>query len=149
MLKSKCKNVVVDIVGQDPPAHLLKLSEDDASFRVHGFVDDVRPYISRAAVYVCPIDDGGGTKLKVLDALAMEKALVANPVSCEGIDVVDKESVLFAIEAEEYVDNILMLFNDENLRLKMGAQGRKLVNNSYSFNSLGKRLSELYVSLGI
>jgi glycosyltransferase involved in cell wall biosynthesis len=66
LLKEKRENIVIDIVGQDPPQEFLDLSESDPSLRIHGFVDDVRPYISRAAVYVCPISYSGGTKLKVL-----------------------------------------------------------------------------------
>lgn len=144
LLKEKYSSVIMDVIGQDPPEWLVRFSEKDRSFRVHGFVDDVRPFIRRAAVYVCPINDGGGTKLKVLDALAMGKALVAHPVSCEGIDVVDGESVLYAIEAEEYVDHIVKIFKDEKLRIKMGEAGRELVCDKYSYNSLGKKLSDVY-----
>ena len=56
-------------------------------------------------MYVCPIKDGGGTKLKILDALAMGKAIVADPVACEGIDVKDGETVLFADSPADYVKN--------------------------------------------
>jgi glycosyltransferase involved in cell wall biosynthesis len=146
LLKNKYDNIVLDIIGQDPPPEFLKLSENDDSFRVHGFVDDVRPFISKAAVYVCPISDGGGTKLKVLDALAMEKALVANPISCEGINVVDGKTVLYATRPEEFVASISRVFEDDELRKSMGKQGRQLVNEQYSYTSIGKRLSELYAS---
>jgi len=146
LLKEKCNNVVMDIIGQDPSQDLLDLSKSDPSLRIHGFVDDVRPYISRAAVYVCPISYSGGTKLKVLDALAMEKAIVANPVSCEGIDVENGKSVLYAIEPEEYVECIVKLFENDNLRVSMGKRGRQQIKELYSYENIGKRLSELYTS---
>jgi glycosyltransferase involved in cell wall biosynthesis len=114
--------------------------------RIHGFVDDVRPYISRAAVYVCPISYSGGTKLKVLDALAMGKAIVANPVSCEGIKVENGKTVLYATKPEEFVECIIKLFENDTLRTSMGKKGRQLVNEFYSYASIGKQLSELYTS---
>jgi glycosyltransferase involved in cell wall biosynthesis len=146
LLKEECGNAVLDIVGQDPPQELLDLSKSDPSLRIHGFVDDVRPYISKAAVYVCPISYSGGTKLKILDALAMEKAIVANPVSCEGIDVENGKSVLFATKPKEYVECIVKLFKSDDLRVSMGKQGRQLINNSYSYENIGKRLSGLYTT---
>ncbi|MEH6552353.1 MAG: glycosyltransferase family 4 protein [Pseudomonadales bacterium] len=145
-IKEMRPDVVMDIVGQDPPQELLSQAKSDGGLRVHGFVDDIRGYMNRAAVYVCPIDDGGGTKLKVLDALAMGKALVANPVSCEGIDVVHGESVFFASTPEEYVKYINMLLDSKDLRKKFGAKGVQLIREKYSYRALGKKLSSCYLA---
>ncbi|MES0327640.1 MAG: glycosyltransferase family 4 protein [Gammaproteobacteria bacterium] len=135
------------VVGRNPPSWLKDFADREDGFTVTGFVDDVRPYIDSAAVYVCPINDGGGTKLKVLDALAMGKALVAHPIACEGIEVTDGENVLFATTPMEYIDKIQLLFRDEQLRNQLGENGRKLIEEKYSFTSIGKKLSELYSSL--
>ena len=135
------------VVGRNPPTWLKDFAEGEDGFTVTGFVDDVRPYIDSAAVYVCPINDGGGTKLKVLDALAMGKALVAHPIACEGIEVTDGENVLFATTPKEYIDNIILLFSDEQLRNQLGEHGRKLIEEKYSFTSIGAKLSNLYSSL--
>ena len=85
-----------DIIGGRPPDDLVALAERDDRFNVHGFVDDIHPWMEQALCYVCPIRDGGGTKLKILDALAMSKAIVAHPIACEGIDVTPGLDVLFA-----------------------------------------------------
>ena len=74
-------------VGQDPPAELRALAQGDDRVVVTGFVDDIRPIVRRAAVYVVPLRVGGGTRLKVLDAMAMGKAIVSTSIGCEGIDV--------------------------------------------------------------
>ena len=102
-LKAKLPGVTMDVIGGSPPPRLSALAARDEDFRVHGFVSDVRPYIGRAAAYVCPIMDGGGTKLKILDALAMGKAIVAHPIACEGIEVQDGRDVIFAREPDEFV----------------------------------------------
>jgi glycosyltransferase involved in cell wall biosynthesis len=137
----------MDVIGQDPPEKLLDLARRDPSYRVHGFVDDVRNYIEEAGIYVCPIREGGGTRLKILDALAMRKPLVAHPLSCEGIDVKDGESVLFATHPAEFRDNILLLLGNKELRNKMGEAGRDLVCKKYSYASIGNKLSQLYLEV--
>jgi glycosyltransferase involved in cell wall biosynthesis len=146
-LKARIPNVSMDVIGKDPPDELVLLSKNDNSFHVHGFVDDVRPYISRAGIYVCPIRDGGGTKLKLLDAFSMSKAVVAHPAACEGLDVIDGSHVLFAENSDEFVKKIIQLIKNEELRLSLGAAARQLVVNNYSFHEIGKKLAGLYVSL--
>jgi glycosyltransferase involved in cell wall biosynthesis len=144
LLKKEIKGVTMDIVGADPPQELLHLSKRDNGFRVHGFVEDIRPYLDKAAVYVCPITDGGGTKLKILDALAMEKAIVADPTACEGIAVVNDESVLFASRPEDYVQRIKVLLEDDAKRKAMGLAGKRLVVENYSYHSLGEKLATIF-----
>lgn len=143
-LKAVIPQVSIDIIGAEPPEDILQVGEKDATFNVHGFVDDILPFINQAAVYVCPIMDGGGTKLKVLDALAMEKALVAHEIACEGIRVEDGKHVIFADSVNEYIDAIMFLIDNEELRIKMGRDGRRLVEEEYSYHKVGKNLSELY-----
>ena len=142
-LKAAAPGSSVDIVGASPPAELLELSRRDPDFRVHGFVDDVRTYLDRAPVYVCPITDGGGTKLKILDALAMGKAIVADPIACEGIDVTDGVDVVFASQPEEYVSAIRRLFTDRDERARLGANARRLAEEKYAYSMIGDKLARL------
>lgn len=147
VLKRAWPGLQMDLVGANPPAAALALSRRDNSFKVHGFVDDVRPLISRATAYICPITDGGGTKLKVLDALAMGKPLVAHPIACEGIAVEEGKSVLFAREPDEYVGHLADLFADPARRQMMSINARRLATERYSFTSIGAELAKLYEGL--
>lgn len=147
LLSQRRSEVTFDLIGGQPPEQAASLAGRDHRFRAPGFVDDVRPYIAQAAVYVCPITDGGGTKLKVLDALAMGKALVADPIACEGIDVVEGESVRFATTPQEYVQVISELLQDSAQRTRLGAAGRQLVEQQYSYASIGEKLSGVYEGL--
>ena len=146
-LKKALPGVRADIIGASPPEDIVEFARDEPDFNVHGFVDDIRPYFNRAAVYVCPITDGGGTKLKVIDALSMGKALVAHEIACEGIRVVDGETVLFAESPDEYVESICRLIDDERLREKMGRRARELAVSTYAYRSIGKKLADLYEGL--
>jgi glycosyltransferase involved in cell wall biosynthesis len=133
-----------DLVGANPPPAATALAAHDPSFRVHGFVDDIRTMMTEATVYVCPITDGGGTKLKVLDAMAMGKALVAHPIACEGIAVAPEENVLFARTPEEFVLQIRRLLEDRGLRQRLGAGARRMVETHYGKTAVGKRLADLF-----
>ena len=143
-LKAEVPGISIDIIGAEPPADIVRLSETDNDFRVHGFVDDILPFMNKAAIYVCPIMDGGGTKLKVLDALSMEKALVAHEIACEGISVQNEKNVIFAQSVDEYVNAIKLLIENEPFRRTMGAEARKLVEEKYAYEMVGKNLSNLY-----
>jgi len=139
--------ITFDLVGGGPPAEATALALRESRFRAPGFVDDIRISIAEASIYVCPITDGGGTKLKVLDALAMGKALVADPIACEGIDVVEGESVRFASTPQEYVRVIGELLNDPMQRSRLAGAGRLLVEDYYGYAGIGKKLSETYFQL--
>lgn len=139
-LKSRISGVTMDVIGADPPAALLSVAARDRDFRIHGFVPDVRPYVTRAALYVCPIMDGGGTKLKILDALAMGKAIVAHPIACEGIGVRDGLDVVFAREAEEFAQNIVALLESPQRRSQLSKNARCLAESSYSYAIIGRKL---------
>jgi glycosyltransferase involved in cell wall biosynthesis len=141
LLQARVPDVTLDIVGSAPPASVLRLASSLTNVRVHGFVDDVRPLIEGAAVYVCPIRDGGGTKLKLLDAFAMEKCVVAHPISCEGIEVISEWQVLLAESAGAFADSIQTALENRTLRESMGKAARELVVKRYSFAHIGRQLS--------
>lgn len=144
LIRQRFPDARMDVVGSDPPRALLELASRDPQFRVHGFVDDVRPYISNAAVYVCPIRDGGGTRLKILDALAMGKVVLAHPIAYEGLNVTDKLNILTASEPAEYLAHLERLFADDAYRRMIGDAGRDLIVREYSYASIGQRLATLY-----
>ena len=143
LLKERIPSIKMNVVGECPPQELLELAKWDSNFHVHGFVDDVKKYFNEAGIYVCPISDGGGTKLKILDALAMGKPIVANPVACEGIDVINGKNVSFAEKPEDYVNKICELADNPTMRIEMGRNNRQLILDKYSYDVIGRDLLEL------
>ena len=103
-----------------------------------------RPFIEQASVYICPIMDGGGTKLKILDALAMAKPIVASAIAAEGIDVEEGRNIMLADSPQDFVDAIGSLFESESLRLEIGKEARKLSEEKYEFAKIGEKLSDFY-----
>ncbi len=147
-LKLRLPDIAADIIGANPPEPIKRFSVEDPRFHVHGFVDDIHPLLDSAMCYVCPIKDGGGTKLKILDALAMGKAIVADPIACEGIDVEDGINVLFAETKEEYLECIDRVFSEPELRMKLEKNARILAVEKYSYERIGRQLSSLFSGLG-
>ena len=134
-------------IGQDPPRELLDHAKHDSSLIVTGFVQDVRPYVRKAAVYVVPLRVGGGTRLKVLDALAQGKAIVSTSVGCEGIGVTHGKDIFVEDEAADFAARINSLFADAELRRTLGGAARDLAETAYGWPAIGENLQKLYESL--
>lgn len=135
------------VVGASPPQQVLDLAKTDNRVKVTGFVNDVRPYLAEAEIYLCPMRDGGGTRVKILDALAMGKAIVATSMGCEGIDVTPGKNVLIANTPQEFVEQIKRLHTDPALRQSLGQEARKLAIDCYSWPVIGRKLSAVYQRL--
>ena len=130
------------VVGADAPDEILALAGPNVV--VTGTVQDVRPYLERAAVVVVPLRMGGGTRLKVLDGLAMGKSMVTTALGCEGIDVRDGEHLLVANAAGDFARQVLRLMDDPELGARLGRNGRALVERQYGWASVTDRLESFY-----
>ena len=125
--------VGVTIVGRNPSAKLQRIAHE-CNVRVTGTVDDVRPSVHQAAIYIVPLRVGGGTRLKIFEALAMGKAIVSTTVGAEGLPLEDGKHLILADTPEAFADQILKLVNDPELRARLGRAGRELVEARYSWN---------------
>jgi polysaccharide biosynthesis protein PslH len=143
LLKAQLPTVTLDIAGSNPPAALLRLAQSLPGVTVHGYLPDVRPLIDSAVLMICPIRDGGGTKLKLLDAFAMQKCVVAHPIACEGIAATADREVVLATTPQEFVGAIATLFKDPQRRAAIGRAARALVEARYSYEPIGARFSAL------
>lgn len=123
------------IVGRNPNSKVKALASLPG-VRVIGQVEDVRPYYAEAKVAVAPFRYGGGTKLKVLEAMALGVPVVATPVGCQGIEAVPGKH-LFKEESEEaFIERVVNLLRDDSLRLQVAIEARQLVEDRYSWHSI-------------
>jgi glycosyltransferase involved in cell wall biosynthesis len=143
-LSGRDKNLEIDVVGKNPPRWLMELSQRDRHVHVPGFVDDVRPYFAKATVFVCPITDGGGTRLKILDALAMNMPVVSTTFAASGLVLVHNKHLLLADNPAAFVQAILQLLRDDTLRQILSSEGRKIVTSMYSWEVIGHSLRQAY-----
>ncbi len=151
LIKKEVKDARLTIIGKtrlNKVGAIHELPLQTAKDVTHlGFVEDVRPYIGKAAVYVVPLRIGGGTRLKILDAMAMGKAIVSTSIGAEGIDVTHGKNILIADTPEYFSKQVIRVLNDSNLRESLGKEGRKLVEEKYSWDIIGKKMDEIYANL--
>jgi glycosyltransferase involved in cell wall biosynthesis len=120
------------IVGRNPSARVRELSRLPA-VSVTGTLDDVRPSIAEAAVCVVPLRVGGGTRLKIFEALAMGKAVVSTTIGAEGLDLTPDRQVVLADDIETFSASIVSLLEQPRRRRAIGADGRRLVEDRYAW----------------
>lgn len=142
-LREKMPGLRAAIIGRDPPDQVREATRD-GQLRAPGFVNDIRPTVDRALAYVCPIREGGGTRLKVLDALAMAKPLVATAFAVEGLGLEEGTHYLRAETPDEYVVQITRLADEPVLRRALAEAGRDLVERRYAWSVVGENLERAY-----
>jgi glycosyltransferase involved in cell wall biosynthesis len=131
------------IVGQNPHPRLAALANQPGVV-LTGRVDDVRPYIAAAGVYAVPLRIGGGTRLKVLEAMAMGKAIVSTRLGCEGFDLVPGQEMLIADTPAEFAAAVLALLHDPDRRERMGRAARRFAESWYDWSAILPRLEQAY-----
>jgi sugar transferase (PEP-CTERM/EpsH1 system associated) len=132
------------IVGRTPTPAVKKLADDSAVI-VTGRVDDVRPYMKEAAVYIVPLRIGGGTRLKIFEAMSMGKAVVSTTVGAEGLPVTSGEHVLLADEPAAFAAAVIRLMRDVDSRRTLEAAGRALVLERYDWSAVAGELEDALI----
>jgi glycosyltransferase involved in cell wall biosynthesis len=126
------------IVGRLPPASVLALSGLN-SVEVTADVPDMKPYFAEADVCLLPMLEGGGTRLKLTEAMAAGRAVVSTTNGATGVDVTNGEELLIADDPKDFASAIVRLLGDQELRVRMGAAGRAKSIAQYDWRSLGDK----------
>jgi glycosyltransferase involved in cell wall biosynthesis len=146
-IRERHRDVTLTIVGNGKEADLDSLRRPGVT--VTGWVQDVRPYVRRASVVVVPLRIGAGTRLKVVEGLAMAKPMVSTTIGCEGIDVHPGEHLLVADAPDDFADAVALLLRDRELGSRLGAAGHRLARDHYSWEGAVGELSRLYDRLDV
>lgn len=144
LVKEKEPRVCMDIVGGGVTTELKRSAARDPSLCLTGYVDDPMLYLRRASVFVAPILSGGGTKLKVLEAMAAGKAIVCTSIGCEGINGSHGVHFLVADDERNFAKSIVVLFHDDSLRAELGANARALARREHDYRAICSKLNGLY-----
>jgi len=112
-----------------------------------GYVDDIRPYVANAKCFIVPLRVGGGTRLKILDAWALGKALVSTSAGCEGLIQHPGSNLLIADSPEAFAEAVRQVLDDETLRKRLERGGRETVEQHYDWSAIGTAMLEEYGSL--
>jgi polysaccharide biosynthesis protein PslH len=143
LVKQSIADVHFVIVGQQPHGRLDVL-RDDASIMITGDVEDTRPYIAAASVYVIPLRMGSGTRLKVLEALAMEAAIVSTTLGAEGFSIEHNRELLLADDPAAFAKSIVELIQQLARGRSLGQAGRALAIDQYEWRKIVPMFEELF-----
>lgn len=135
------------IVGSEPPAHLCQLAELDNRIRVTGFVEDLTPHYLEADLFIAPLTIGGGVVTKILDAMAMARAVVTTSVGNEGIGAQDGRDLIIADTPQAFAGAVVALLRSPGRRHELGMSGRDFVRSKFSWSGIISRFEDVYQAL--
>jgi glycosyltransferase involved in cell wall biosynthesis len=133
------------IIGPRPPPSLQALAGPQVELT--GFVSDLRPHLAAAAAVVTPLRLGGGTRLKIVEAMAMGKAIVSTTLGAEGIEAIPGRDLLIEDQPEAFADAVNRLLGDPELAARIGQSVRSLAVERYSWSAAARRLEGFYRSI--
>lgn len=151
LIRARRPEVRLIVVGKDPPSDILALGQD-ANIEVTGTVDDLRPYLRRAAVAVAPLTYGAGIQNKVLEAMACGTPVVTTPRAVSALNTQPGTDLLIAGSEEEFAQAVCRLLEDSAYRERVGREGRRYVERNHRWTEIAARLEEIYQqtsSLGV
>jgi len=143
VIKQKVPDATLTVVGRNPTPAVVELGKRDPSLIITGRVDDVRPYIESSAAYVVPLRIGGGTRLKIFEAMAMEKAVISTTVGAEGLPLSDGVELLLADEPAAFADAVVSVLNDRSYASELGQRAASIVRKKYGW----RQVTDTFVSI--
>lgn len=145
-IKSAIPAAKLRIVGQKPSPRLDVL-RNDPDIAITGQVEDVRPHIAAADVYIAPLLAGGGTRFKLLEAMAMRKAIVTTTLGCEGFDVQPGREMMIADTGSDFAGAVIELLRSEGRRQQLGERAFTFVSATYDWKAIVPNLEQVYSRL--
>jgi glycosyltransferase involved in cell wall biosynthesis len=133
-------------IGRASPAQQRQY-RDQYGIELTGYVDDAQPLMRDAACHVVPLRIGGGTRLKILNAWAMGKAVVSTSIGSEGLAAVDGDNILIRDEPADFAAAVVDVLENETLRARLGAAGRTTAERLYSWDAIAAPMLETYLTL--
>jgi glycosyltransferase involved in cell wall biosynthesis len=142
-VKADVPEATLTVVGRNPYPSLLELSRRDSSIVVTGRVEDVRPYMERASAYVVPLRIGGGTRLKIYEAMAMEKPIISTTIGAEGLPVSNERELLLADTPEAFAREVVRVLRDESFARELGMRAANVVREQFGWRPVAASFAEI------
>jgi glycosyltransferase involved in cell wall biosynthesis len=132
-VRNEMPDVTLTVVGRRPPADIVAVAQADPSVEVTGTVDDVRPHVAAGALFLVPLRVGGGTRIKIYEAMAMKKCVVATSIGAEGLPLTDNVDIALADTEADFAKKVRELLRDNSKRDRIADAGYRLVTEHYSW----------------
>jgi polysaccharide biosynthesis protein PslH len=140
IIRQETADVSFAVVGRRPAVDIVKTGKDDKSIIITGTVADVRPEVAAGQIYVVPLRVGGGTRIKIYEALAMRKCVVSTTIGAEGLPLTNGVNIVLADDENEFAKKVTELLRDDNKRNKIAEAGFRLVTEKYSWSKAAEKM---------
>jgi glycosyltransferase involved in cell wall biosynthesis len=145
-VREACPHATLHLIGSCSDEDRQRFERADGVACL-GYAEDIRPHMAEAACSIVPLRVGGGTRLKILDAWAMGKAVVSTSVGCEGLQAIDAENILIRDDPAEFAEAVVAVLSDANLRRRLEVNARSTAEEQYSWSRIGVNLRDLYARI--
>ncbi len=142
LIRNQVPNVSLCVVGRKPSRRLREFAAKDGSIRLTSWVEDIRPYLGVAEVCIVPLRIGGGTRLKIFEAMAMSKPVVSTSIGAEGLPVIHGENILLANRPADFASSVVSLLRNPVERKNLGDASRKMVKENYSWERVADKFAK-------
>src|SRR5207247_11350595 len=133
------RSTTLQLIGRNTPQDQARYAAEPGVSAL-GYLPDIRPPLSEARCCIVPIRIGGGTRLKILDAWAMGRAVVSTSIGCEGLAATDGENILIRDTPEALAGAVLQVLRDPQLRARLERNGRRIATEMYNWDVVGRRI---------
>lgn len=147
LIEKSYPDVKLYIVGKRPSYKLERFISHRKNVILTGFVEDIRTYLAKATIFICPLRRGTGIKNKVLEAMAMGKAVISSSIGQEGIDALPERDIIIADNPKTFAQRTVELLSNKDTRDKIALNGRKIVEANYNWKIFADKLDKIYQEL--
>jgi sugar transferase (PEP-CTERM/EpsH1 system associated) len=143
LVRHRVSDASLTIVGRDPTPAIQALAVRVSGITVTGTVPDVRPYLERSALVVVPLRVGGGTRLKIFEAMAMGKAIVSTRIGAEGLPVRDGDELVLADDPPSFAAAVVRLLQDQTMARRLGDAAAARVRQDFGWAAVTQQFTAL------
>ncbi len=133
IVRKQNPDISLSVIGKNIPDFLRNYKKEGVN--VIGYVDDVRPYLSKAGIYIVPLFVGSGIRIKIIEAMAMKLPVLATSIAAEGINPKTENGIIICNNAKEFSDNIIELTTNFSMQKYLGENARKYSLSNFSWES--------------
>jgi glycosyltransferase involved in cell wall biosynthesis len=141
-IRKEVPDATLTIVGRRPSAKVKALAEGRPYVSITGTVPDVRPFLEGSSVVVVPLRIGGGTRIKIYEAMGMERAVVSTTIGAEGLDVRNGEHILLADDPQSFAQSVISLLRDPARAAAIGQSAATQVRTHFGWASVADQFAE-------
>jgi glycosyltransferase involved in cell wall biosynthesis len=146
LIRKRRPDCTLTVAGRKPAAEITRLSETDPLIRVTGTVPDIRPWLWESKVSVVPLRIGGGTRLKIYEAMAARTPVVSTMVGAEGLEALNGENIWIADEPDDFAAHCLSLLDNAAERERLASAAEQMVRERYSWDVITDLFERMLVT---